>query len=764
MKRICASLITLILCVSIVLAAQAAPGDAALVPPDGQGSFYTLATVNDTLYLLAESGLYAWRAGDAAPSFLGALPEQPGQTGNATMAFSGTGGTIMRIGGYFIDHLLAAEGKLYGLDSDDGSLYLLEAAEGKVMLTKTQALQWDAVAQSQGGMVIPGVVASPVIVDGYLYLVKSGPDGSANELIRFNLADGSHLKYDAQLIAAIAPYREGKALVLQYASQQDAQARTGKMWLNLLDLESGEVTKGVQTPVSVAEGLAYDAASDTASFFSGGEVYAVDQMTACRLAGYAPAGFQGMMVARGQMLPGGLYALCGEQVSIRNIAKGDSIPRALRIQNAMEASYREFAVKRPDIPVVLKEAPFDSAETLMQDMMGGGSDLYCLRIDALDYAALRQKGYTAPLSGSELLQAEVSKMYPFLQKELTQDGELAAFPVSLTGSMLGYSKKALEELGMTEEDLPRTFAELMAFITNWDTDYGIDHPALKLFEGEMYGNPKDTFFGWIMDQYSAYYKKLDKDMTFDTELMEKLLAALEEADFTALETKDVQEAMQGARTVVFSAAGADSQPPTALFNMYHDAVLSEFGFMPGDFAPLPLALDEGLEPVIPASLTVYVVNPYSKNQDLAMAYLEHFCAQRSKVSKAAMSPEYNEPVINGQYEIAKADREKEIADIRAQLDTAPEEKKKELQESLKRTEERLTFLENIKWQLSREQIAAYRQRAELLSVNTINPLALLAKDQSMASLLGRYTNGQLSLAQLIKELEQKLQMLYREGK
>ena len=764
MKRICVSLITLILCAAMAVSAQASPGDAVLVPPDGQGSFYTMAAMEGTLYLLAESGLYAWKTGDEKPELIGILPEQQGQETNAMMAIGGAGGTVMRMGGYFIDHLLTDGGKLYELDSDDGSLYLLEATDSKVTTTKTQTLKWDGISQNQGGVIIPGMISSPVIADGYLYLIKSSMDSSANELIRFNLTDGGYIKYDAQLVAAFVPYKDGKALILQYASQQEAQSRTGKIWMNTIDLESGMVTKGIETPVSTAEGLAYDKVTDTAAFFSGGEIYAVDHMASCRLAGYAPVGYQGFMMGTAQMLPEGLYAFCGEHVSIRSIAKGNDVARALRIQNAMESSYREFAVKRPDIPVVLKDTPIDTAEMLMQDMMGGGSDLYSLRIDSLDFPALMQKGYTASLSGSDVLQDQVTKMYPFLQKELMQDGDLRAFPVSLTGNMLGYSKKAMEELGMTEEDLPKTFAELMEFITNWDADYGVDHPALKLFEGEMYGNPKDTFFGWIMDQYSAYYKKLGKDMTFDTELMKMLLAALESADFSALEVKDVQQAMEGAVTVTYASAGAGSQPPTALFNMYYNAVVNEFGFMPGDFSPLPIALDDGLDPVIPASLTVYIVNPYSANHDLAMAYLEHFTSQRSAVSKAAMSPEYNEPVISGQYEIAKADREKEIADIKAQMETAPEDKKKELEESLKRAEEVLGFLENIKWQLSAEQIAAYRLRAGYLSVNTINPLALLAQDQSMAALIGRYSNGQIGLTQLIKELEQKLQMLYREGK
>jgi hypothetical protein len=146
-----------------------------------------------------------------------------------------------------------------------------------------------------------------------------------------------------------------------------------------------------------------------------------------------------------------------------------------------------------------------------------------------------------------------------------------------------------------------------------------------------------------------------------------------------------------------------------------------------------------------------------------MAYLEHFAVKRSKVSMAAMSPNYNEPIISSLYETRKAQQEKELGSINTQLETASADKKKELEESLKAAQEQLTFLESIKWQVSAQDLDAYRERVNWMTVNNINPLTLLAQDQTMAALIGRYTAGQLDARELLKALEQKLQMIYREG-
>lgn len=770
MKRICVLLLMLALWAGMILPAQAAQGDATLAAPGEGEVFYSLAAMEDALYLLAPGGLYVWRPGDAAPSLMGTLPQEGQEGPNKGFAMSyGSGGGVVIQAGHWIDQLLAADGKLYGLDTDQSVLYLLEAANGQVTATQVQQLSLQDAAAGQGGPAFSGFYKDAALTGGQLYLLKGGQQPLIYELYRFDLQSGAGLPYEAPLIAGFAPYTQGKALVLQYASQeqyqsQEAPASRAGMWLNVLDLLTGEITKGIELPVSSADALAYDESTDTAMFFSSGEVYAVDQMASCRLAGYAPASAGYMMGSDAAALPGSLYAIAGEQVAVRSVAKGDAVPRALRIQGIREDSYRAFAQKYPQIPVVINNASFDSAQMLMQDMAGGGSDLYTLMINTLDYKALLEKGYAASLGESETLLSQAKEMYPFIQEELFENGDLMAFPVALSGSMLGYSKKALEELGLTEADLPRTFPEMMDFITAWEEKYGADHPSMKLFDGEMYGDPKDMFFSWLLEAYQAHYQTLGEPLTFDTPLFDKLLASLEAADFSAVPVKDTQQAMSssmGVTTVTVS--GAVEAPATALFTMYYESVVQEFGMMPGQFQPLPLQLEEGAAPVLPVSLTVYLVNPYSPSRDLAMTYLEHFASQRGGAARLAMSPNYQEPVPNPYYEKQKANTLKEQADLQAQLKTAPQEKKKDLQVALNDTETTLAFLERSKWLVDEQGLLDYKQRAQSMVASHLSPLSALAQDQGLAALMQRYMAGQLSRVQLMDELEKKLQMVQREG-
>ena len=51
-----------------------------------------------------------------------------------------------------------------------------------------------------------------------------------------------------------------------------------------------------------------------------------------------------------------------------------------------------------------------------------------------------------------------NSLYPALRDEVMKDGKLYAIPVTLYGSTLSYMPSKLEEIGLTEEDMPTTFA------------------------------------------------------------------------------------------------------------------------------------------------------------------------------------------------------------------------------------------------------------------------------------------------------------------
>jgi len=42
--------------------------------------------------------------------------------------------------------------------------------------------------------------------------------------------------------------------------------------------------------------------------------------------------------------------------------------------------------------------------------------------------------------------------------------------------------KTLEEIGLTKDDAPKTYYELLEFIERWINEYSADYPDLKLFQ------------------------------------------------------------------------------------------------------------------------------------------------------------------------------------------------------------------------------------------------------------------------------------------
>lgn len=77
---------------------------------------------------------------------------------------------------------------------------------------------------------------------------------------------------------------------------------------------------------------------------------------------------------------------------------------------------------------------------------------------------LIQKGYYVPLDASSTLVSAMDAMDPNLTALLKQDGHYAAFPKTATAHMLCINTKTMEEFGLTEEDLPRTFSEFLPWL------------------------------------------------------------------------------------------------------------------------------------------------------------------------------------------------------------------------------------------------------------------------------------------------------------
>ena len=144
---------------------------------------------------------------------------------------------------------------------------------------------------------------------------------------------------------------------------------------------------------------------------------------------------------------------------------------------------RQYVKEHPEVGIVYASTSAATAPDYTQHMQSGEAlDLYSFYLPGDAFAALRNKGYLAELSGSGDLLAAVSEMFPNLTKQVLVDGHLYALPVEVSTSCWSIDTAVLEDVGLTAEDVPTTYLELLNLIDEWITSYVEDYPEHALMD------------------------------------------------------------------------------------------------------------------------------------------------------------------------------------------------------------------------------------------------------------------------------------------
>lgn len=171
---------------------------------------------------------------------------------------------------------------------------------------------------------------------------------------------------------------------------------------------------------------------------------------------------------------------------------------------------------------------FYSLETLGTAMISGETaiDLVALDVDG-GFDAMLEKGYCADLSSSQVLMDFVQGLYPAVQKEIMKDGKLYAIPVSISSSVLCYNVDKLEEVGLTQEDVPTNLVDLCAFITRWNNEWMDDENKANVMPICTLSSNRQIVFDMMLNGYIDYYDATGQTLDFDTPLFNQLLTALD---------------------------------------------------------------------------------------------------------------------------------------------------------------------------------------------------------------------------------------------
>lgn len=716
----------LLLCLFLALtsSALAAPGDAQLYSESTEGLSMT-----------------AWQGGALVLTSKGL--EKVAPDGSSTLLFPAP----QEMSAY--DTLIYGDGAtLYALDKASGALSTWDLKTGA--LTLLCQLNWDGLGLTMDGYTFAAEVSSLYVADGMATLLLVGDDYLTASLQRFSLEDGARTPTGVERLTSVTPYQDGKLLGSTYDTGAPAGSQSR---LLRIDPVTGNAEDAGPLPDGAA-GLAYDAESGYFYCLSASELHRgrVGEATEC--VAYIPsnAPYISMTSADRQpqtaLLSGGLFASLDYGVlTVRNADPQYKPSRTLRISGgSSDDAYRAFTREHPEIPVIFEPVTLTSAEDVMRAMVGGdGADIYVLPVSSTLYAPLIEKGYLSDLTQSETIRSLVERMYPALAEGLMQGGKIFAVPSSMYATTLGYSPYVLEQLGLTEDDLPKTLPEFLEFVGRWDDEFAEEHPTLSLFtESFDMSEAKLLFFDRLLSQYESTLRLRGEEISFDTPLFRELLAALEGANLPELAESifDVDSGVSRAYTIF-----DDSAKPTALFDFYYSAYVMDYNLDQG-YEPLLLPLSQDTPALLDAYMEVYVVNASSENADLAVAYLETVANNLGDGLTRTLLPDVNEPVEN-------PNMVENIQEGEAALKEAEERGDEESAAVLR---EQLAYTQKYRYAISPENIEMYRNVADSLTL----PTASAVYGDYAQDLLKRYLTGQLDADGFIRQLQQKLRMAQME--
>jgi hypothetical protein len=165
-----AVLLSLCLALGVFTGALAAPGDAVLFPeaPDGSvaNSVQSITAAGDTLYLLSQNGLYAYKANDAEPR----LVSDDIVMGYASVSWENMPKEEQESNKNSINYLLERDGKLYGLNTVKGALLLLTVTADGVSISEEAVLDWESMFVQEADYTYTRQVFGAVLTSDRLYL------------------------------------------------------------------------------------------------------------------------------------------------------------------------------------------------------------------------------------------------------------------------------------------------------------------------------------------------------------------------------------------------------------------------------------------------------------------------------------------------------------------------------------------------------------------------------------------------------------------
>ncbi len=771
LKRWMCLLLTLTLLAGLpaVMAAEDAPLSRDIAPPENSW-INSVALYQGALYAAGDS---IYRLPANADAF-----EMVQQMRNAAWA--------EKYEGVYSLALVADNEQLYGLDTNSKKLYTLTVGDEGVTLDEGVALDLSPLSEQMGDDSYVQQPAQMVIAGGRLYVIGNtwGQRGPEAKLFSYDLkAGGEPTVYTSEFVQQLAPYKEGKLLALQMDTGNAYDQASGQMKAPTLAVWDPASDSLEPLPAKLdmpwryeGAGMAYDAAQDYIYLSMGTEVYRIDAQGESQPCAYLnPTNVGGEFSGRLTLLPGGRLAAANQEgIALRSGDPADLPAERLTIYGSyMDDTHKRAMARMAGTSITFLDSKhFATAQQLGQALVGGEDsiDIFVLRSEQLDLNSLMQKGYTADLSGSQIISEYVKGLYPAMAEVGAYEGKTMLVPVSLDAQMSSYYPKLLEQVG---EELPTTFDGWLDFLQRWNDELGEQYPDILPSHSPDY---KAEMMTLALRLYAGDAAASGKPFSFEDPALRRMLERVAQ-----LRTEDIAEKVDW------------SQPGADMGEIYNKAPLTEswysldlrnlnelFNERSGGYSiiygnsgptfevgqPWPFALStaEDAPARVPVTLSLMAVNPRSKHLDSAITYVESYLQSMDLSAQAMLNPSMNDPIPNPDADRQNKWMEDYEKSLQEAVDKAEGAEKAELETQLETAKkDNAAQREQNRWLAKAEAIQMYRDLMENAYIQRWGDLNMVLSTQDMLQLLTRYAQGQTPLDQFLQEAEGKLRLMRLEA-
>lgn len=351
--------------------------------------------------------------------------------------------------------------------------------------------------------------------------------------------------------------------------------------------------------------------------------------------------------------------------------------------------------------------------------------------------AFLNKGYALDLSQLPSLKTMADAMYEPIRSFAYVNDSLVMIPCNIRlNYVMEYREAALAEAGLTVEDIPQTFTALLEMMMDWSREYGDRPEVVPILFDE---SPHRELLLYALNAYITSYKKTGEELTFDTEEFRTLL-------------DQVQEAAQA------SFVQTEDYNPARLFMQVGRTV-------PG-IHTITFPLRENETPRFNGNVSGWMIYSGSQHIELAAEYIAYRMSLLSDAENILLYDGQYEPVERDDFQEQMKDWVERRSLLEHQLSIETDEvTKRDLEDQIQKLTE---YIENpsddLRYEITSAEIRFYQQDViPNMGITYQNQITESSSTGAWAqTLIKQYVNGVINRETLIRELDQRVQMMRME--